>query len=321
MYVAEVNAGEPWMPGALTPFAEFSISPGAGVLNYGQGLFEGMKAYRTEADRIVFFRPEENARRMQAGADRLRMPPIPESIFVDAIEQVVHANRHWVPPCGRGALYVRPILFGSGPVLGVAPAPSFTFMIYCTPVGPYFKGGMSAISLIISEDHHRAAPGGSGGVKAIGNYAPGMMPSYAAKAAGYAEVIYLDAETHSPHRGGRRCELLLRQGRGVEHPSLTGTILPGITRASIIELARHRGLEVREERVTAEAAMDADEAFSRGTPRSSPHWLDHPRRANGDLRRRHAWTRDAGPVRPPHRLQAEQEEDLFGWLHEVPDLG
>ncbi|MGB1623093.1 MAG: branched chain amino acid aminotransferase, partial [Candidatus Poseidoniaceae archaeon] len=130
MYVAEVNAGEPWMPGALTPYAEFSISPAAGVLNYGQGLFEGMKAYRTEADRIVFFRPEENARRMQAGADRLRMPPVPESIFVDAIEQVVHANRGWVPPCGRGALYVRPILFGSGPVLGVAPAPSFTFMIY-----------------------------------------------------------------------------------------------------------------------------------------------------------------------------------------------
>ncbi|MEC7098089.1 MAG: branched chain amino acid aminotransferase, partial [Candidatus Thermoplasmatota archaeon] len=107
MYVAEVKAGEPWMPGTLVPYADFSISPAAGVLNYGQGLFEGMKAYHTEADRIVFFRPEENARRMQAGADRLRMPPVPESLFVDAVEQVVHANRAWVPPCGRGALYVR----------------------------------------------------------------------------------------------------------------------------------------------------------------------------------------------------------------------
>ena len=98
---------------------------------------------------------------MQRGADRLKMPPVPESIFVDAVEQVVEANKHWVPPTGKGAMYVRPLLMGSGPVLGVSPAPSYTFLIYVTPVGPYFKGGMSAIDLLISEHHHRAAPGGS----------------------------------------------------------------------------------------------------------------------------------------------------------------
>ena len=138
-------------------------------------------------------------------------------------------------------------------------------MVYCTPVGPYFKGGMNAISLVISEDHHRAAPGGSGGVKAIGNYAPGMMPSYAAKAAGYAEVIYPGCRNTHLHRRSRCCEFLLCEGRCAQHPSLTGTILPGITRASIIELARHRGLEVREERVTADYALAADEAFCCGT--------------------------------------------------------
>ena len=322
MYVAEVNAGKPWMPGTLVPYADFSISPAAGVLNYGQGLFEGMKAYRTEAGRIVFFRPEENARRMQAGADRLRMPPVPESLFVDAIEQVVHANRDWVPPSGRGALYVRPILFGSGPVLGVAPAPSFTFMIYCTPVGPYFKGGMNAISLIISDDHHRAAPGGSGGVKAIGNYAPGMMPSYAAKAAGYAEVIYLDAETHTCIEEVGAANFFCVKDGVLSTPALTGTILPGITRASIIELARHRGLEVREERVTAEAAMAADEAFCCGTAavispigsitqgeRTTTYGDGTPGPVTLDL-----YAHLTG-------LQSEQEEDVFGWLHEVPDLG
>lgn len=322
MYVAEVKAGEPWMPGSLVPYADFSISPAAGVLNYGQGLFEGMKAYRTEADRIVFFRPEENARRMQAGADRLRMPPVPESLFVDAVEQVVHANRDWVPPSGRGALYVRPILFGSGPVLGVSPAPSFTFMVYCTPVGPYFKGGMNAISLVISEDHHRAAPGGSGGVKAIGNYAPGMMPSYAAKAAGYAEVIYLDAETHTCIEEVGAANFFCVKDGVLSTPSLTGTILPGITRASIIELARHRGLEVREERVTADYALAADEAFCCGTAavispigsitqgeRTVTFGDGSPGSVTMDL-----YAHLTG-------LQAEREEDLFGWLHEVPDLG
>ncbi|DAC20713.1 MAG TPA: branched chain amino acid aminotransferase, partial [Candidatus Poseidoniales archaeon] len=194
MYLTTTTANDPWMPGELRPYGDIPMSPAAGVLNYGQGLFEGMKAYRTSKNRIVFFRPEENARRMQRGADRLKMPPVPESIFVDAVEQVVAANQHWVPPSGKGAMYVRPLLMGSGPVLGVAPAPSYTFLIYVTPVGPYFKGGMNAINLLISEHHHRAAPGGSGGVKAIGNYAPGMKPSKEAKAQGYAEVIYLDAE-------------------------------------------------------------------------------------------------------------------------------
>ena len=196
MYITETAIDEPWKPGDLMPYGDMKISPAAGVLNYGQGLFEGMKAYRTSKDRVVFFRPEENARRMQRGADRLKMPPVPESIFIDAVEQCVQENLRWLPPTGRGAMYVRPLLMGSGAVLGVSPAPSYRFLVYVTPVGPYFKGGVTAIDLVISEEHHRAAPGGSGGVKAIGNYAPGMMPSKKAKAEGYAE-IYLDAETHT----------------------------------------------------------------------------------------------------------------------------
>ena len=129
MYLTTTTAEDPWMPGDLRPYGDVPMSPAAGVLNYGQGLFEGMKAYRTSKGRIVFFRPEENARRMQRGADRLKMPPVPESIFVDAVEQVVEANKHWVPPTGKGAMYVRPLLMGSGPVLGVSPAPSYTFLI------------------------------------------------------------------------------------------------------------------------------------------------------------------------------------------------
>jgi branched-chain amino acid aminotransferase len=318
MYLTETTANDPWMPGALRPYGPIQMSPAAGVINYGQGLFEGMKAYRTSKGRVVFFRPEENARRMQRGADRLKMPPVPESVFIDAVEQCVQANLKWLPPTGKGAMYVRPLLMGSGPILGVAPAPSYTFLVYVTPVGPYFKGGVTAIDLLISEEHHRAAPGGSGGVKAIGNYAPGMMPSRKAKAAGYAEVIYLDAETHSFVEEVGAANFFCVKDGVLYTPELTGTILPGITRNSIIELARHNGIEVIETKVEATFAMDADEAFCCGTAAViSPIGSI----TKGDTK---ASFGDGTPGAITQQLynqlvgiQNEEEEDLFGWLHEV----
>ena len=319
MYVATTTAEDPWMPGDLRPYGNISISPAAGVLNYGQGLFEGMKAYRTAKDRVVFFRPDENARRMQRGADRLKMPPVPESIFIDAVEQVVQANIDYLPPMGRGAMYVRPLLMGSGPVLGVAPAPSYSFMIYVTPVGPYFKGGMKAIDLLISNEFHRAAPGGSGGVKAIGNYAPGMMPSRIAKSKGYAEVIYLDARTSTYIEEVGAANFFCVKDNVLYTPELTGTILPGITRASIIALARHLGYDVHEEKVSAEFAMSADEAFCCGTAAvispigSITH--DDKKVTYGDgtpgLMTTTLYDMLTG-------IQNEKQEDIFGWLHEVP---
>ena len=319
MYVAETTGDEPWMPGDLRPYGNISISPAAGVLNYGQGLFEGMKAYRTDKNRVVFFRPDENARRMQRGADRLKMPPVPESIFIDAVEQVVQANIDWLPPMGRGAMYVRPLLMGSGPVLGVAPAPSYSFMIYVTPVGPYFKGGMRAIELLISDEFHRAAPGGSGGVKAIGNYAPGMMPSKMAKAKGYAEVIYLDARTSTYIEEVGAANFFCVKDNVLYTPELTGTILPGITRDSIIALARHMGNEVVEEKVSAEFAMSADEAFCCGTAAvispigSITHGETKITYGDGQ-----PGTLTTTLYDKLTGIQNETEDDIFGWLHEVP---
>ncbi len=307
------------MPGDLRPYGNIEISPAAGVLNYGQGLFEGMKAYRTAKNRVVFFRPDENARRMQRGADRLKMPPVPESIFIDAVEQVVQANIDYLPPMGRGAMYVRPLLMGSGPVLGVAPAPNYSFMIYVTPVGPYFKGGMKAIDLLISDEFHRAAPGGSGGVKAIGNYAPGMMPSMIAKLKGYAEVIYLDARTSTYIEEVGAANFFCVKDNVLYTPELTGTILPGITRASIIALARHLGYDVHEEKVSAEFAMTADEAFCCGTavvisPIGSITHEDN-KVTYGDGTPGVLTTTLYDMLTG---IQNEKEEDIFGWLHEVP---
>ena len=319
MYITETAIDEPWKPGDLMPYGDMKISPAAGVLNYGQGLFEGMKAYRTSKDRVVFFRPEENARRMQRGADRLKMPPVPESIFIDAVEQCVQENLRWLPPTGRGAMYVRPLLMGSGAVLGVSPAPSYRFLVYVTPVGPYFKGGVTAIDLVISEEHHRAAPGGSGGVKAIGNYAPGMMPSKKAKAEGYAEVIYLDAETHTCIEEVGAANFFCVKDGVLYTPELTGTILPGITRDSLIKLARHNGIEVHETKVTAEFAMQADEAFCCGTAAViSPIGSI----TKGETKAKYG---NGNPGKMTTMLynqlvgiQNETEEDIFGWLHEVP---
>jgi len=265
MYRNVIRAGEEWDEGELIPFGNIEISPAAGVLNYGQGIFEGMKAQRADDGNIVLFRSDKNAARFAEGAKRLGMPPVPESLFLDAVESVVKANHRWVPPTGRGALYIRPVLWGSGAILGVAPAPEFTFMVYVCPVGPYFKGGMTPIKLKVSDEYHRAAPGGSGGVKAIGNYAPGMMPSKMAKVEGYAEIIYLDAVEHQYIEEVGAANFFCVKDNVIHTPDLTGTILPGITRASVMQIARDLGHEVREERVDVDMALDADEAFCAGT--------------------------------------------------------
>ena len=261
MYVAHCKQGGEWGPGAMQDFGDITISPAAGVLNYGQGLFEGMKAQRAADDSIVLFRPERNAMRMQEGAKRLGIPPVPEEMFLDAVKQAVLENLRWVPPMGKGALYVRPLLMGSGAILGVAPAPEYRFLVYVSPVGPYFKGGMKPIALKISDEFHRAAPGGSGGVKAIGNYAPGMVPSKMAKEEGYAEIIYLDAVHHRYIEEVGAANFFCVKDGVISTPELTGTILPGVTRASVIEIAASRGYECREERVDVDDALDADECF------------------------------------------------------------
>ena len=265
MYLATCKQGDEWQPGQMQDFADLSMSPAAGVLNYGQGLFEGTKAQHAADGSIVLFRPDLNASRMREGARRLGMPPVPEEMFLDALRAAVRENARWVPPIGKGALYVRPLLMGSGVVLGVAPAPDYTFLVYVSPVGPYFKGGIKPISLKVSDEFHRAAPGGSGGVKAIGNYAPGMIPSEMAKGEGYAEVIYLDAVHHRYVEEVGAANFFCVKDGVISTPELTGTILPGVTRASVIEIAASRGYECREERVDVDDALDADECFCAGT--------------------------------------------------------
>lgn len=272
MYVARCQDEKGWQKGELEPFGDITLSPSASVLHYGQGLFEGLKAYRHhENEKIALFRPKDNAQRMIRGCKRLCIPPIPEEIFIDGVEKVARANKDFVPPYkkgakAQGALYIRPAVWGTGPVLGVAPSSRYAFIVFCSPVGPYFKKGFAPIKLKISTENHRAALGGTGDVKAIGNYACSMLPGQNAKKDGYSEVIYLDAKHDKYVEEVGAANFFCIKGNTLATPSLDGTILPGITRRSILQIAKDVcGLQVEERKIEVDEVLKADEAFASGT--------------------------------------------------------
>ncbi|KAH7656613.1 Branched-chain amino acid aminotransferase II protein [Dioscorea alata] len=265
MYVMKCTQNGTFTEGKLQPYGPIELSPSSGVLNYGQGLFEGLKAYRKEDGSILLFRPEENALRMKSGAERMSMPSPTVEQFVDAVKLTVLSNKHWVPPVGKGSLYIRPLLMGSGPILGLAPAPEYIFLIFVSPVGNYFKEGLAPINLIVETDFHRATPGGTGGVKTIGNYASVLKAQAIAKAKGYSDVLYLDSVHKKYVEEVSSCNIFIVKGNVISTPELLGTILPGITRKSIIQVARNQGYQVDERPVSVDDLLDADEVFCTGT--------------------------------------------------------
>uniref|UniRef100_A0ACD5TIL2 Uncharacterized protein n=1 Tax=Avena sativa TaxID=4498 RepID=A0ACD5TIL2_AVESA len=265
MYIAKCGLDGNFDKGEMVPFGPIEMNPSSGVLNYGQGLFEGMKAYRKSDGSILLFRPLENAMRMQTGAERMCMPSPPVEQFVDAVKQTVLANKRWVPPTGKGSLYIRPLLVGSGAVLGLAPAPEYTFIIFASPVGNYFKEGLAPINLIVEDKFHRATPGGTGGVKTIGNYASVLMAQKIAKEKGYSDVLYLDAVHKKYLEEVSSCNIFVVKGNVISTPAIKGTILPGITRKSIIDVALSKGFQVEERLVSVDELLDADEVFCTGT--------------------------------------------------------
>lgn len=264
-YVSNYKNGS-WDEGTLTSDATITISECAGVLQYAQTVFEGMKAYTTEKGQIVVFRPDLNAERMVNSAKRLEMPPFPQDRFVDAVKQVVKANEGYVPPYGSGAtLYIRPYMFGSDAVIGVKPANEYQFRIFCTPVGPYFKGGAKPITIRVS-DYDRAAPNGTGHIKAGLNYAMSLHAIVEAHEQGYAENMYLDSATRTKveETGGANFLFVTKDGKVVTPKS--STILPSITRRSLLYVAKeYLGLEVEERPVYFDEVKDFAECGLCGT--------------------------------------------------------
>ena len=236
-FVANYKDGA-WDEGTLTEDPNVVLNECAGVLQYAQTVFEGMKAYRTEDGRVVCFRPDLNASRMADSARRLEMPPFPEDRFVQAIVDTVKANIDYVPPYGSGAtLYIRPYMFGSNPVIGVKPADEYQFRILTTPVGPYFKGGAKPITIKVS-DFDRAAPHGTGHIKAGLNYAMSLHAIVTAHKEGFDENMYLDAATRTKveETGGANFIFVTKDGKVVTPKS--NSILPSITRRSLMVVAK-----------------------------------------------------------------------------------
>ena len=266
MWQAECQAGNAWAKGGLIPYGKVKMSPASCVMNYGQGVFEGLKAYHTAKDRIVLFRPQMNAKRIGQSTRRICIPEITEDYFLEAVLQTVSDNIDFVPPYKQGSMYIRPISFGTSPSISVGPSSDYLFMVFVSPVGPYFKDGVKPLHLIVSEKYHRAAPKGIGNAKAIGNYSASLLPGSKAKEAGFNEVIYLKASDETCVEEMGAANLFALTGNILKTPKLGGSILPGITRDSVIRIAKElMGLEVIEGDLTLNELINADEVFCTGT--------------------------------------------------------
>ena len=239
-YIAHYRDGQ-WEEGKLTDDATLHISESSPSLHYGQQAFEGLKAYRTKDGSIQLFRPDQNAERLQRTADRLLMPQVPTEMFIKACQQVVKANHEYVPPYGTGGtLYLRPLLIGVGDIIGVKPAEEYIFTIFAMPVGNYFKGGLTPTNFIVSRDYDRAAPHGTGAAKVGGNYAASLLPGKLAHDRQYSDCIYLDPATHTKiEEVGSANFFGITENNEFVTP-LSPSILPSITKYSLLYLAEHR---------------------------------------------------------------------------------
>ena len=239
-YIAYYRNGQ-WEEGQLTEDATLHISESSPSLHYGQQAFEGLKAYRTEKGTIQLFRPDQNAERLQRTADRLLMPQVPTDMFVEACKQVVAANEDYVPPYGTGGtLYLRPLLIGVGDIIGVKPAEEYIFTIFAMPVGNYFKGGLTPTNFIVSRDYDRAAPHGTGAAKVGGNYAASLLPGKLAHDKQFSDCIYLDPATHTKIEEVGSANFFGITPEGEFVTPLSPSILPSITKYSLLYLAEHR---------------------------------------------------------------------------------
>ncbi|NLP62589.1 branched-chain amino acid aminotransferase [Paraburkholderia sacchari] len=313
-----------WHDARVEPRRPFQIDPACSVLHYAQEIFEGMKAYRSVGGEILLFRPLENARRFRASAARMSMAELPEALFLQAVEALVRTDRNWVPG-GDGSLYLRPFMFASESFLGVRASSEYVFCVIACPVGPYFKAGKTAVNVWVSDQYTRAAPGGTGAAKCGGNYAASLIAQTEASAKGCDQVVFLDAAEHRwiEELGGMNVFFVMDDG-SLLTPPLSGTILPGITRASIIELSKRDGIAVSEVPYVFDAwRTDAGsgrvkEAFACGTA-AVVTAIGQVRHAGGEFTIGHG---DEGEVTRHIRtlltgIQRGKIADPFGWAHRV----
>jgi branched-chain amino acid aminotransferase len=275
MVTIEWTEGRGWHDAELVPYGPLELDPATMSLHYGQEIFEGLKAYRRTDDTVATFRPEMNARRFQRSARRLAMPELPEELFLAAIEALVDQDHEWVPPHPETSLYLRPFMFSTEVGLGVKPASSYLFLLIASPAGAYFHGGIKPVSVWLSTEYVRAAPGGTGEAKCAGNYAASLIAQAQAADEGCDQVVWLDAAEHRwvEEMGGMNLYFVFGSGDEARlvTPELTGALLPGVTRSSILQVADDLGIDAQEERISIDdwregnASGAITEVFACGT--------------------------------------------------------
>lgn len=327
MFTIYHRKGRGWVEPRISKLRPFEISPAAVVLHYSQEIFEGLKAYAAEDGRILLFRPEENARRMYDSAERLCMAPLPEEIFIESITELVNLEKRWIPRAPGTSLYIRPTLIGTGDQLGVHPADEYLFFVILTPVAAYFKEGFKPVKLYVEDYFIRAAVGGVGNAKTGGNYAASLLAGAKAEEKGFTQVLWLDAKEKKYVEEVGAMNIFFVFGEKLVTPSLGGSILPGITRKSIIELARSMGYAVEERPIGIDEIIAGlengalTESFGSGTaaiisPVGSLYFQDRNYLVNHN---------QVGPI--TRRLydtlvdiQYGRAKDPFGWVREIGRL-
>lgn len=265
------KAGKGWYDAKIEPYRKIELEPTAMCLHYGQEIFEGLKAYRGPKNDIYLFRPMENIRRMNASAERLCMPPMNEKLFMEAMKRLVMLEQDWIPHGEGTSLYIRPTMIATEAALGVHPSSEYLFFIVVGPVGAYYPQGFSPTKMYVSEEYVRAVRGGIGHVKAAGNYAASLFASRIATNMGYTQVLWLDAAEKKYVEEVGTSNIFFLLGDKLITPPLSGSILPGVTRNSVIAMARHTGMKVVERQISIDEVIAASksgllkEAFASGT--------------------------------------------------------
>ena len=327
MFMMHYRKGQGWVEPKISIYQPFAIDPAAVVLHYSQEIFEGLKAYGTEDGRVLLFRPEENAKRMYNSAESMCMAPVPVEMFIEAVETLVNLEKNWIPRAPGTSLYIRPTLVGMGSALGVHPADEYLFYVILSPVAAYFKEGFKPVSLYVEDFYIRAAIGGVGNAKTGGNYAASLLAGAKAQEKGFSQVLWLDAREKKYIEEVGAMNIFFVFGKTLVTPNLGGSILPGITRASIIEMAKNLGYQVEERPVTIDEVIDGlntgklTEAFGSGTaavisPVGSLYFKDPNYLVN---------INQVGSITEELKtklvdIQYGRVKDPFGWVKEIGKL-
>ncbi|MBD8005039.1 branched-chain amino acid aminotransferase [Bacillus norwichensis] len=324
MFMMDYSEEKGWHDPRIVPYQPITLDPAATIFHYGQTIFEGLKAYISENEEVFLFRPDENIKRLNRSSSRMCIPEVDEELALEALQKLVSIDRDWIPNQEGMSLYIRPFIISTEPNLDVTPSKSYTFMIIMSPVGSFYKEGMNPVKIAVESEFVRAVRGGTGNAKTAGNYAGAMIVQEKASASGYSQVLWLDGKDNKYIEEVGSMNVFFKINGEVVTPALSGSILEGITRKSVIELLQHWGVPVSERRISIEELHDAsqngqlEEAFGSGTaavisPIGELFWKNEKMLINngktGELSLK-VYTSLTG-------IQTGKEEDPFGWRIKV----